>query len=71
MPDGKSAKLTIPSGTQGGTQLRLKGKGLPQAGRKPPGDLIVIVQIAIPRHLNEAERRLFEDLAATSSFKPR
>ena len=63
-----TAALAIPPGTQSGQRFRLRGKGLP--GRNP-GDLIVTVQIAVPHDLSSADRKLFEELARTSSFKPR
>lgn len=65
--EGKAA-LTIAAGTQSGQRFRLRGKGFP--GRHP-GDLIITVQIAVPSSLSARERKLFEELAGTSSFKPR
>jgi curved DNA-binding protein len=40
----------------------------PRGGR---GDLYATVKIAVPRHLSDEERELFERLAATSRFDPR
>ncbi len=56
-------RLKIPAGTQAGQRFRLRGRGLPTAtgGR---GNLFVVVQIAIPKKLSEAERALWEQLAA-------
>ncbi|MGI8955852.1 MAG: DnaJ C-terminal domain-containing protein [Chthoniobacterales bacterium] len=56
-------KLKIPAGTQGGQRFRLRTRGLPTAtgGR---GDLYVVTQIAIPKKLSDAERALWEQLAA-------
>lgn len=65
--EGKAA-LTIVAGTQSGQRFRLRSKGFP--GRHP-GDLIVTVQIAVPSSVSANERKLFEELAGTSSFKPR
>ena len=55
-------RLKIPAGTQPGQRFRLRERGLPTAngGR---GDLYVLVQIAIPKELSEAERKLWEQLA--------
>lgn len=61
--DGK-VKLKIPAGTQNGTKVRLKGKGFPkykQDGKS--GDLFITYQIAIPTHLTEEQKQLFEQLA--------
>jgi DnaJ-class molecular chaperone len=66
--DGR-ATLTIPPGTDGGTRLRLRGKGVPAAGKGEPGDLLVRVKICVPRNLDaEAEAAInalgrFEDPA--------
>ncbi|NDV68694.1 DnaJ C-terminal domain-containing protein [Dysgonomonas sp. 25] len=61
--DGK-VRLKIPAGTQNGTKVRLKGKGFPkykQDGKS--GDLFITYQIAIPTHLTEEQKQLFEQLA--------
>lgn len=44
MPDG-SVQLSLPPGSSGGRKMRLKGKGLPSV---PPGDLYVLLSIALP-----------------------
>lgn len=64
---GKAA-LAIPGGTQSGQRFRLRGKGFPG---NQPGDLIVTVRIVVPSHLSAGERKLFEELARASAFKPR
>lgn len=65
-----SVKMKVPAGIQSGQSLRLKGKGL---NRKPgdAGDLLVSVQIAVPKELTPRERELFEELAKESAFQPR
>ncbi|MEO1272082.1 MAG: DnaJ C-terminal domain-containing protein [Myxococcota bacterium] len=62
--------MTIPAGVNGGQKLRLRGKGLP-ISRDTRDDLFAELQIVTPKHLSEDERRLFEELAAASSFNPR
>jgi curved DNA-binding protein len=60
-------KLKIPSGTQAGKLIRLKGRGLPPLGAQDlneRGDLYVRVEILIPTDLSPEERGLFERLAA-------
>jgi len=64
-------KINIPEGTQNGKKLRLKGKGMPSHGQKPAGDLYVEIKIAIPEHLSEKERELFNELSKVSRFRPR
>jgi curved DNA-binding protein len=61
-PEG-NRRLKIPPGTQGGQRFRLRDRGMPTAdgGR---GNLYVVTQIAIPKKLSEAERELWQRLAA-------
>jgi len=59
--EGK-ADMTNPPGTQPGDHFRLKGQGLSD-GRQQ-GDLIVTVQVTIPRDRSDEERGLFEKLRA-------
>ena len=56
-------KLKIPSGTQPGKIIRMRGKGVPHLRRDTRGDQLVIVNITIPKTLNQEERELFEKLA--------
>lgn len=65
------AKVQIPPGTDGGTKLRLRGKGVPAAGGKPAGDLYVTVRIAVPKKLSEETREQFEQLSDLGPADPR
>ena len=61
---GKSVRVKVPETTQPGLKLRLRGLGLPALGDKnPPGDLFVVIEVALPRSLTEATRKLYEELA--------
>jgi curved DNA-binding protein len=55
--------LTIPAGTQPGQKIRLSGRGMPHL-RSPQtaGDLYARIKVTLPRHLNEKQRTLFEQL---------
>jgi molecular chaperone DnaJ len=55
--------LVIPEGTQNGTELRIKGKGVPEVQGRGRGDLIVHVDVRIPTKLTRDQRKLFEDLS--------
>ena len=57
--------LNVPKGSQPGSKLRLKGKGMP-VFNKPGnyGDLIVQLNVLIPRNLSEEELELFRKLKA-------
>lgn len=67
---GGEAKVKVPAGSSSGRRLRLKGRGLPNPNGKP-GDLYAEVSIAVPKHLSDDERRLFEELSRQSDFDPR
>ncbi|WP_410599616.1 DnaJ C-terminal domain-containing protein [Amycolatopsis sp. lyj-90] len=67
---GGEAKIRIPAGTSSGKRLRLRGRGFPR-GRGEPGDLYAEARIVVPAELTDEDRRLFEQLAATSSYDPR
>ena len=68
--DGQ-ASLAISAGTQNDQHFRLRGKGMPGKGRQTAGSLIVIIKVAVPRHLGEKEKHLFEELSRVSTFNPR
>lgn len=62
--------IRIPPGTQTGQKLRVRGRGLPVRGGES-GDLIVVAQVEVPVKISESERKLWEQLAHASDFKPR
>ena len=67
-------KVKIPEGTQTGTTLRLKGKGMPDVNGRGKGDLFATVQVETPRKLNKEQRQLLEQLAKAlpkEQFEPR
>lgn len=61
--DGR-VKLTIPEGTQPGTVLRLKGKGIPFLRGTGRGDQYVTVNVAVPKGLNSAQREALRAFAS-------
>jgi len=56
--------LKIAAGTQPGTTLRVRGRGVPASAKHAPGDLLVSVSVEIPKKLNKEQRSLVEKLAA-------
>jgi molecular chaperone DnaJ len=58
------ATVTVPAGTQPGSVLRLKGKGLPHFGGRGRGDLYLRVHLHVPERLTAEERKLYERLRA-------
>jgi curved DNA-binding protein len=64
-PDGP-VTLKIPSGTQTGRRLRLRGRGLPRADGTR-GDLHGVVKIVVPARPSPAERAAYEALKQSTS----
>jgi len=56
------ALLKIPSGTQPGKVIRMRGKGVPYLRSNGRGDQMVIVNVSIPTSVDEEQERLFEEL---------
>lgn len=69
VPTGGAVEVTVPRNARSGLKLRLKGRGL---GGKQPGDLYLLLDIALPPADSEAARKAYEQLAqASASFNPR
>ncbi len=62
-------KLSVPAGVQQGTKMRVAGKGIRK--KQGAGDILLEVQIAIPKDLSPSEREVWEEIAKRSNFKPR
>ena len=63
--DGDTVKVRVPAGTPSGRTLRVKGRGVKHA--KATGDLLVTIDVAVPRKLNkEAEEAVKAFAAATA-----
>ena len=68
--DGSTTRVKIKAGTSSGTVLRLRGKGVVTS--KKTGDLLVTVQVAVPKKLSAAARQALESFeAAMGSTNPR
>src|SRR3989338_6526111 len=57
-----SVKIKIPSGTQPGTQIRLRGKGIKHVSSNQHGDHYVIIRIYVPSKLSREQKKLLEEL---------
>lgn len=58
--------LKIPAGTQGGTIFRLKGEGMPSLRGSGAGDLLVRVDIDVPKKLSEEQKEALKAYAQVS-----
>lgn len=56
-------RVKLEPGTESGTVIRLRGKGIPHLGRRGRGDLFLTVHVETPRDLRREERSLLERLA--------
>ena len=66
-PSGQ-VEVSIPSGSQSGRKLRLKGRGIPSS---TPGDLYLILDVVLPPANNDRARELYQALARDRAFNPR
>jgi molecular chaperone DnaJ len=57
--------VSIPAGTQSGTVLRLRNKGVPHLRQNGRGDELVLVRVAVPSKLSREQKRLFQELGQT------
>ena len=68
--DGPAVTIRIPAGTKTGAKFRARGKGVVRPEKS--GDLIVSVDIAVPKDLTPAAQKALDEFAAaTQDFDPR
>ena len=67
--DGK-VKIKVEQGTQPGKILRLRGKGIPEVNGYGRGDLLVTVNVWIPKDVTREERTFLERLSTSKNFQP-
>jgi len=65
LPDGSQVTFNVPAGTQPGTVLSIRDKGIPVLNRRDTrGNLHVVVSVKVPQKLNRKARKLLEELEA-------
>lgn len=67
LPSG-NVDLKIPAGSNQGSKLRLKGKGIPA---KQPGDLYVVLDVKLPPAHSDKAKALYEKMSEEMPFNPR
>ncbi len=67
--EGK-VKVKVDAGTQPGKILRLRGKGLPDVNGYGRGDLLVKINVWIPKNLSKDDKKMMEKLQENPVFKP-
>ena len=63
-------KVKITPGTQSGKTLRIRGKGLPILNGYGTGDLLVNVNVWIPKKVTKDEEKALQEFNNSESFKP-
>jgi molecular chaperone DnaJ len=58
--------VEVKPGTQPGTEIRLRGRGVPHLRRGSRGDLHVFVNVVVPARLSKRQRELLGEYAAES-----
>lgn len=58
--------IRVPAGTQPGTQIRLKNRGVKKVSGHGAGDHYVIVRLTVPKHFSKEQKRLLEELEKIS-----
>jgi len=61
--DGDPESVRVEPGTESGTVIRLRGRGVPHLGRRGRGDLYITVQVETPKARNREEEALLRQLA--------
>lgn len=61
----ESVKIKVPAGTQNGTKLRLRGKGVRNPKTGSYGDQYVLITVQTPTNLTAEQKELFEKLSKT------
>jgi molecular chaperone DnaJ len=58
-------EIDVPPGTQPGTVVTLRGLGMPEIGRGRRGDQRIVLNVVVPRNLDDRQRELLSELAAS------
>ena len=69
-PEGPSAKVKIPAGTQTGRIIRMHERGVPHVRTSGRGDLLTRVRVVTPQHLTDEQKDLFQKLSRTFGGEP-
>ncbi|MBU1011556.1 MAG: molecular chaperone DnaJ [Bacteroidetes bacterium] len=65
------ARIKITPGTQSGSILRLKGKGLPNVNSYGKGDMLINISVWTPKDLSKEEKKILESLSNSENFIPK
>ncbi len=63
LPNGEAVEVEVPSGTQPGDRITVRGKGFPSQRTSRRGNLVVNLNVEIPRKVSKKEKELLEEIA--------
>jgi len=63
-------KIKIDPGTQPCRVLRLRGKGLPEVNGYGKGDLLVSINVWMPKNISPEEKKMIEKMSDSDNFTP-
>jgi molecular chaperone DnaJ len=71
--DGAPLTVKVPAGTSSGRRLRVRGRGVPRGGSGGNGDLIVTIEVVVPKasELSPKARLALQQLAQEDHSDPR
>jgi DnaJ-class molecular chaperone len=61
--------LTVPPGTSSHSKLRIRERGIFRGNEK--GDQLCVMRVIVPRNLDDADRKIIEQLAAKHPIQAR
>ncbi len=64
-----NVKCTINEGTQNGTVMRLRGKGIKRLNRSDFGDQLITINVEVPKNLSKKQRDLLKEFDASLNEK--
>ena len=67
--DGRE-KVAVRAGTQSGEHVRVRGKGLPNVHDGRRGDLVVTIEVEVPRKLTSRQRDLLQEFRTIEAQNP-
>lgn len=62
--DGGKSRVKVPAGSQSGTQMRLRGKGMPGLRSSAKGDLFLEISVETPVNLSAKQKELLKEFEA-------
>lgn len=62
--------IKVPVGAEPGTAIKLKGKGMPMLNSSRKGEQIVVLNIYVPKKINNDEKKLLNEMMTMENINP-